>query len=279
MKKTTLKRILYSFIILFLLVTKLPAQSISGDWYTLHNINGIYLQFNIHLQENESGLTGTFDVPDQGAIGIPLSSVSFEDQEFKFEFIPAAFSFEGVVDRDFSQIIGYFKQGDLDILTRFEREPIEPPMGSSARIKEIYNKEEVYIEMRDGIKLFTSIYSPKESTEKSPILLFRTPYNAEGQGKDAFNFFVAIYQRFIKEGYILAFQDVRGRYMSEGDYVNVRPFIPDKEWNDIDEASDTYDTAEWLINNVENNNGRIGVTGISYPGFYATMAILQIILP
>ncbi|HCC70864.1 MAG TPA: X-Pro dipeptidyl-peptidase [Bacteroidales bacterium] len=128
--------------------------------------------------------------------------------------------------------------------------------------------------MRDGKKLFTSIYSPKESNEESPILLFRTPYNAEGQGEEAYNFFVSVYNRFIEEGYILVFQDVRGRYMSEGEYVNVRPFIPGKKGTQIDEASDTYDTAEWLVNNVENNNGNIGVTGISYPGFYATMAIL-----
>jgi len=274
MKRTSLNRIAYSVIILILLSAKLPAQSISGDWYGLMDIQGIYLQMNLHLQENESGLTGTFDVPDQGAIGIPLTSVSLEDQEFKFTFVPAGFSFEGITDLDYTQIIGYFSQGDLNIRTSFNRVPPELPEGSTAHLKEIYNKEEVYIEMRDGTRLFTSIYSPKESTEKSPILLFRTPYNAEGQGKDAFNYFVSIYHRFIKEGYILAFQDVRGRFMSEGEYVNVRPYIPNKKGKQVDEASDTYDTAEWLINNVKNNNGRIGVTGISYPGFYATMAIL-----
>ncbi|MGM0528864.1 MAG: CocE/NonD family hydrolase [Bacteroidota bacterium] len=274
MKRKTFSRIAYTAIILFLLSAKLPAQSISGDWYGLIEAQGIYLQLNLHLQESPSGLTGTFDVPEQGVAGIPLTSVSLTDQQFKFSFVPAGFSFEGITDLDYSQIIGYFKQGDLNVLTKFSREPVDLPEDSGTALKEIYNKEEVYIEMRDGIKLFTSIYTPKEAGEKSPILLFRTPYNAEPMGEEGFNYFVSIYHRFIKEGYILAFQDVRGRFMSEGEYVNVRPFIPDKKGDQIDEASDTYDTAEWLINNVENNNGRIGVTGVSYPGFYATMAIL-----
>lgn len=274
MKRKTFTRMAYTAIILFLLSVKLPAQSISGDWYGLIEAQGIYLQLNLHLQESPSGLTGTFDVPEQGVAGVPLTSVSLTDQQFKFSFVPAGFSFEGITDLDYSQIIGYFKQGDLNVLTRFSREPVDLPEDSGTALKEIYNKEEVYIEMRDGIKLFTSIYTPKEAREKSPILLFRTPYNAEPMGEEGFNYFVSIYHRFIKEGYILAFQDVRGRFMSEGEYVNVRPFIPDKKGNQIDEASDTYDTAEWLINNVENNNGRIGVTGVSYPGFYATMAIL-----
>ncbi|MEA1886834.1 MAG: CocE/NonD family hydrolase [Bacteroidota bacterium] len=274
MKRNTFTRIAYPAIILFLLSVKLPAQSISGDWYTLIETQGIYLQLNLHLQENQSGLTGTFDVPEQGVAGVPLTSVSLTDQQFEFSFVPAGFSFEGITDPSYSQIIGYFKQGDLNVLTKFGREPVDMPEDSGAALKEIYNKEEVYIEMRDGIKLFTSIYSPKEAGEQSPILLFRTPYNAEPLGEDGFNYFVTIYHRFIQEGYILAFQDVRGRYMSEGDYVNIRPYIPNKKGEEVDEASDTYDTAEWLINNVENNNGRIGVTGISYPGFYATMAIL-----
>jgi len=126
----------------------------------------------------------------------------------------------------------------------------------------------------DSLSALTSIYSPKSTDKPSPILLFRTPYNSEPGGEDAVNFFVIAYYRYIEQGYTLAFQDVRGRYMSEGDFVNARPFKPNKKGNEIDEASDTYDTAEWLVNNVPNNNGKIGVTGISYPGFYATMAIL-----
>ncbi|MBS0011028.1 MAG: CocE/NonD family hydrolase [Bacteroidales bacterium] len=274
MKRNKLSRIVLPAIILVLLSVKLPAQSIAGDWYSMMKVQGIHMQLQLHIQESATGLTGSFSVPEQGAMNIPLSSVSLENQEFAFTFIPAGFSFEGISDPAFSVIIGYFSQGDIDLKTRFHREPVDPPAESTAAIKEIYDKEEFYIEMRDGIRLFTSVYSPKESDEKSPILLFRTPYNAEGMGEEGFNYFVSIYHRFIKEGYILAFQDVRGRYMSEGDFVNVRPFIPKKKRSQVDEASDTWDTVEWLINNVKDNNGRVGVTGISYPGFYATMAIL-----
>ena len=137
-----------------------------------------------------------------------------------------------------------------------------------------YTKIERMITMRDGIKLFTSIYIPKDNSEDHPILMTRTPYSCEPYGeakwKDYWNSYLREYMR---EGYIMVTQDVRGRWMSEGDFVNVRPFIQDKKTKkDIDEASDTYDAIEWLIKNVPHNNGRVGVFGISYPGFYSTMA-------
>src|SRR3954470_15983348 len=140
-----------------------------------------------------------------------------------------------------------------------------------------YDKMEVYIPMRDGIKLFTSIYKPKDNTEKHPVLITRTPYSCEPYGKDKYAGFWKSYTReYLKEGYILVKQDVRGRWMSEGVFVNVRPYNPDKKTNkDIDESSDTYDTIDWLVKNLENNNGNVGVYGISYPGFYSTMASLS----
>lgn len=273
MIQKTLRRILTSFVIALSLSINLNAQSIAGDWYSVMDVEGMQFTFNIHLTETETGLTGTFDVPEQGTAGVPLSSTSLDGLEFKYTFDPAGFSFSGITNADFTSLMGYFKQGPYDILQKFTRDPADLPEIVSNTIKEEYSKEEVYIEMRDGVKLFTSIYTPNESDEKSPMLMFRSPYNSEPGGEDAFNFFVTVYKRFLDEGYILVFQDVRGRYMSEGDYVNVRPFIPKKR-KQIDEASDTYDTADWLIRNVKNNNGNIGVTGISYPGFYATMAIL-----
>jgi uncharacterized protein len=137
-----------------------------------------------------------------------------------------------------------------------------------------YNKTEVYIPMRDGIKLFTSYYVPKDTTRTYPILFYRTPYNIEPDGPEAFNWMLDC--RYAQENYILAYQDVRGKYMSEGEFEDVRPFIPDKKSNkDIDEASDTYDAVDWLVKNVPHNNGNVGVYGISYPGFYSTMAILS----
>jgi len=140
-----------------------------------------------------------------------------------------------------------------------------------------YNKQEVNIIMRDGVKLFTSIYSPKDQSEKHPIIIWRTPYSCTPYGEDKFaEKRVSSFFHFIQENYIIIFQDVRGKFMSEGEYVNMRPYIPNKVSNKItDESTDAYDTIEWLINNVENNNGKVGVWGISYPGFYAAMATID----
>ena len=140
-----------------------------------------------------------------------------------------------------------------------------------------YVKKEVYIPMRDGVKLFTSIYTPKDKAEKHPFLLTRTPYSCSPYGETNLKNFSARghYKEYLKEGYIIVTQDVRGRWMSEGNFVDVRPYKTDKKGTDFDEASDTYDTIDWLIKNIENNNGKLGVFGISYPGFYATMAALS----
>lgn len=145
---------------------------------------------------------------------------------------------------------------------------------TAAYIREHFTKKEVMIPMRDGVKLFTSIYLPKDTTRNYPILLNRTPYSCSPYGENEYktrfqNMYLA------KEGYIYVFQDVRGKYMSEGQFVDVRPFnVAKRSSKDVDEAGDTYDTAEWLLKNLSGHNGKIGVYGISYPGFYATMAIL-----
>jgi uncharacterized protein len=143
-------------------------------------------------------------------------------------------------------------------------------------VKARYTKAEHLIAMRDGIKLFTVVYAPKDASQKYPIMLNRTPYNVGPYGADAYKTSLGPSDLLMKEGYIFVYQDVRGRYMSEGEYVNMRPHNPNKKKpTDIDESSDTYDTVEWLIKNVPNNNGRVGVWGISYPGFYTSMAVVD----
>ena len=136
-----------------------------------------------------------------------------------------------------------------------------------------YIKKEIYITMRDGVKLFTSIYQPKDNTEKHPILLTRTPYTSSPYGEENYGGIWRSYKMtYLKEGYIIITQDVRGKWMSEGEFVDVRPFNPNKKGKEVDEASDTWDTVDWLVKNLEGNNGNVGVFGISYPGFYSTMA-------
>ena len=139
-------------------------------------------------------------------------------------------------------------------------------------IKTSYTKREVSIPMRDGVKLFTAIYEPKDRSQKYPILLTRTPYSVAPYGADKFKASLGPDDLFPREGYIFVYQDVRGRLMSEGEFEDVRPYIANKTGKQIDETSDAYDTIDWLVKNVSNNNGRVGVYGISYPGFYASTA-------
>lgn len=142
-------------------------------------------------------------------------------------------------------------------------------------IPDHYTKQEMQIEMRDGVKLHTSIYSPKDTSKAYPIIMKRTPYSAKPYGADQFPTRLAPNMTMTEEGYIVVIQDVRGRWMSEGKYDNMRAYIPNKTGNQVDEASDTYDTIDWLVNNVSNNNGKVGTWGISYPGFYATYSLLS----
>ena len=147
-------------------------------------------------------------------------------------------------------------------------------------IRDKYTKREVTIPMRDGVKLFTVIYEPKDRDEKYPILLNRTPYTVapygkDKDGKDLYKTSLGPDELFAREKYIFAYQDVRGRWMSEGEFMDVRPDIENRTPKDIDESTDTFDTVDWLVKNVANNNGRVGMYGISYPGFYVSSGIID----
>ena len=143
----------------------------------------------------------------------------------------------------------------------------------SAWIKDNYTKQELTIPMRDGVKLFTAVYIPNDKSEKHPILMTRTPYSCAPYGKDfSPRLWGGHWKYYARENYIIVIQDVRGRWMSEGDFIDVRPFNKNKTGTEIDEASDTYDAIDWMVKNISGNNGNVGIFGISYPGFYATMA-------
>jgi putative CocE/NonD family hydrolase len=271
-----LKVLLTSTLLSLLFITTMNGQSIKGNWYGMLNLPQLSLRLTIHIDSASSGYIATFDSPDQGAFGIPTTRFSFVYPDIVVEHKYANFSIEGTVDSRYKVISAVFKQRSTKANMTFGRDSIPAPESSLISIKSKYNKQEVYITMRDGIKLFTSIYTPKDTTRTYPILMNRTPYDAEPGGKDVFSFFLTLYYRFVKENYIMVFQDVRGKFMSEGEYEDIRPFIADKKSSkDIDEASDTYDAVDWLVKNVKNNNGKVGVWGISYPGFYSTMAILS----
>lgn len=140
--------------------------------------------------------------------------------------------------------------------------------------KENYTKQEYNITMRDGITLFTIVYTPKDTSRTYPFLMNRTCYNASSYGNYSFHGHPSTY--LVQDKYILVFQDVRGRYMSGGTFDNMTPNRPGNDTSnkkDIDESSDTWDTVDWLVKNIKGNNGRAGMYGISYPGFYSAAAL------
>jgi putative CocE/NonD family hydrolase len=161
------------------------------------------------------------------------------------------------------------------------RGPVESDADVVRAIREHYTKYEYRIPMRDGARLFTVAYVPKDTSHSYPILLTRTPYSVQPYGIDAYpndknarqlrRF--APSSQMIREGYVFAHQDVRGRMMSEGTFVDVRPHA--SKSGDIDESTDAYDTIDWLVKNVPNNSGKVGVWGISYPGFYAAQSAID----
>src|SRR5579863_4726467 len=141
----------------------------------------------------------------------------------------------------------------------------------AAEIRERYTKHEYRIAMRDGVKLFTAVYTPKDASPARtyPLLIERTPYSAAPYGEDNYPKRLGPAPSFVKDGFIFVYQDVRGRYQSEGTWAEMTPHKDVKKGpKDVDESTDAYDTIDWLVKNVPNNNGKAGIYGISYPGFY-----------
>jgi putative CocE/NonD family hydrolase len=150
------------------------------------------------------------------------------------------------------------------------------PASEGAYVKEHYQKFEFQIPMRDGKKLFTAVYVPKDHSRLYPFMMNRTCYSVSPYGEDKYKQSLGPSSLFLHDGYIFVYQDVRGRWMSEGIFEEM---TPEKEIhqtnNDVDEGTDTFDTIDWVLKNISNNNGKVGVWGISYPGFYTTTALLS----
>ena len=142
-----------------------------------------------------------------------------------------------------------------------------------------YTKTEHRVPMRDGATLFTTVYQPKPAfaaAERLPVLLFRTPYSVGPYGDEGVKDALGPHPEMMRDGYIFVYQDVRGRFMSEGEYVNMTPHRASKQGPaDVDESTDTYDTIAWLLEALEGHNGRVGQWGISYPGFYAAAGVID----
>ena len=140
-------------------------------------------------------------------------------------------------------------------------------------VKAHYQKRELFIPMRDGVKLFTIVYSPRDTTQKYPFLMTRTAYGIAPYGADAYRDVVGPNNEFAKEGYIFVYQDTRGKFKSEGEFVHHVPYV--KGSTTPNESTDTYDTIDWLVKNVPNNNGRLGQWGISWNGWEVAMGMID----
>ena len=145
-----------------------------------------------------------------------------------------------------------------------------PPKGKLT--SDDYDKYEYRIPMRDGVHLFTAVYIPKDHSKKYPILMNRTPYSVGPYGKDKKKSRLGPSDLFMQDKYIFVYQDVRGRFMSEGTFVNMRPMVHRKDPKAVDESTDTWDTVDWLVKHIKECNGKVGIWGISYPGFYSSAA-------
>ncbi len=150
----------------------------------------------------------------------------------------------------------------------------QAPAPSAKYVQEHYTKREVRIAMRDGVKLFTSIYVPKDTSRTYPVMMQRTPYSVAPYGPDKFKWGLGPSRLFTEEGFIFVFQDVRGRMMSEGTFIEMTPHKAHKGPKDVDESTDTFDTVDWIVKNLA-TNGKVGMWGVSYPGFYAAAGMIN----
>lgn len=147
---------------------------------------------------------------------------------------------------------------------------VETPPEHTEWVRKHYTKQEYMVPMRDGVKLYTQVYRPTFSNEKLPFLLMRTPYQIKPYNSHEFREKLGPYPAFDREGFIFVYQNVRGRFLSEGTFLNMRPHT-----NESSVANDTYDTIEWLLKNIPDHNGRVGTRGISYPGFQAAAGMIN----
>jgi putative CocE/NonD family hydrolase len=195
-----------------------------------------------------------------------IDLVTLSNGKVSLELKSADFKFEGTLSSSGNEIKGKFTQGDTSGDLTLARES-----QSHSTVADEYQKREYMIPMRDGVHLHTIIFSPKSRTEALPFLIERSPY---GWDSAAVRINVGM-SELARDGYFLVFQDIRGRYQSEGQFVLQRPVRNTKDDRSIDEGTDTYDTIDWLLKNIAGNNGRAGIMGISYGGWLTEMALIE----
>lgn len=253
------------------LVAQAPMPSLAGHWEGVLQLpGGGGLKITLDLKEDGPAVTGDLAAPDQSPKAFPIAGGERKDGRFAFQVpaIPGGAHAAFALSADGQKLDGQWFQGNQALPLTLSRGKVEVPNP----LKDAYTKQEFDIPMRDGVKLHTVVYLPKEDKNDHPILMQRTPYSAGPYG-DRFPRRVGPSKLFLDQGYIVAYQDARGRWMSEGKFVDMRPEDHAKTGG-VDESTDTYDTIDWLVKHLPHNNGRVGLWGISYPGYYAACSLI-----
>jgi putative CocE/NonD family hydrolase len=287
--RSCLRRIACSFAVLFLLRVHAVPQTTTEDFAKKYpGIEGIYemqvpgvgtqtLQVYFKdgmLRTVEAGDASSTKFEPAGGPGLRFAKISSDKGTFRLEFLKddqGRYTRLRVVNETIKLDVTGAKKADFDDA---KADPASPG-DRQGYIERHYRKSEHRVPMRDGVGLFTQVYSPIDSSELHPVILFRTPYGISPYGETYTNLTIPSLC-FLKENYILVFQDIRGTFMSEGTFEYFRPYRPDKKAPaDVDESSDAYDTVDWFLKNVPGHSGKVGVWGISYPGFTAAMAAVS----
>ncbi len=258
------------------LACALVAQSptpLAGHWEGTLQLpgGGGQLKLTLDLKQDGSAVTGDLGAPDQGPKTFPIQGGAMKEGRFAFQVpaIPGDAHATLTLSADGQKLEGQWFQGGTALPLSLGRGHVEVPNP----IKDAYTKQEFDIPMRDGVKLHTVVYLPKDNSADHPILMQRTPYSAAPYGEGKFKRGLGPSKLFLDQGYIVAYQDSRGRWMSEGKFVDMRPEDHDAT-KGVDESTDTYDTIDWLVKNLPHNNGKVGIWGISYPGYYAACSLI-----
>ena len=258
--------LLLGCLVLQQLVAQTPSRGIEGSWLGALVFGQAKMKRIFYFSPPQGGAyTGVVIDPDNGH-ATTMDSITFVNGKLSFEVKAEGSKFDGSLSPDGTEIKGKLVQGDFSanlILTRSSSDV--------SHIADQYEAKEFMIPMRDGINLHTIVYAPKARSEPLPFLIHRSPYG----WSSAAQFIDSALSDLARDGYFLVFQDIRGRYKSEGQFVMQRPIRDARDAKSIDEGTDTYDTIEWLLKHIPGNNGRAGIMGVSYGGWLTEMALIE----
>ncbi len=284
-----MKKQIYIFILVILIILNFKyglsqEKSISEVLTPIYNKFGIDSTIKTYLLlKNEETQVYDFTENQLNNLGIILiREEKFEDAIKIFDLNSSMFPNSCNAINNLAR--AYFYSKDYSTSKKLYEKALKLDSNNVAKyqIESIYNvlnydKREFNIPMRDGVKLHTQIYIPKDQSKNYPFLINRTSYSTFPYGTFPYNYKNKLGPTwgYNQEGFIFVYQDVRGRFLSEGEYTEMKPYNPNKAEDESDESSDVYDTIEWLLRNISNNNGKVGLYGYSYPGFYSLMGLID----